>query len=123
MYCGHFNKTKLYPPQSTQCQPLSSTNFLHELDHVTKEIVSAILEEQKTGLAVEGDEIVVPGTKERFTLAKRVNLAELSRARRQFVSYAKARAIDDVSKLASMFVQYLNSNLGGGSGAGDAEET
>ena len=39
-----------------------------------------------------------------------------SRARRQFITYAKARAIDDVARLATMFVQYLNSNVGGGGG-------
>ena len=65
--------------QSTQTQPLSSTNFLQELDRVTKEIVSAILAEQKAGAAVEGDEIAVPGTDRKFALSHRVTLAELGR--------------------------------------------
>ena len=45
-------------------------------------------------------------------------LLSKSRARRQFITYAKARAIDDVDRLATMFVQYLNSNVGGGGGGG-----
>ena len=99
------------PNQSTQCQPLSQTNFLHELDRVTKDIIKAILDAQKTGLAMEGDEITVPGTSERFVLAKKLNMAELSRAKKQFITYAKSRAIEDVGKLATMFVQYLNANM------------
>ena len=31
------------------------------------------------------------------------------------------RAIDDVDRLATMFVQYLNSNVGGGGGGGEGE--
>ncbi len=81
------------------------------------------MEEQKTGSAIEGDEIVVPGTKEKFLLARRVNLAELSRTRRQFITYAKSRAIEDVSKLSTMFVQYLNSNVGGAAGGGEFEDS
>ena len=46
-------------------------------------------------------------------------LLSQSRARRQFITYAKARAIDDVARLATMFVQYLNSNVGGGGGGED----
>ena len=65
--------------QSTQTQPLSSTNFLQELDRVTKEIVAAVLAEQKAGSAVEGDEISVPGTSQKFALAHRVTLAKLGR--------------------------------------------
>ena len=52
---------------------------MQELDRVTKEIVSAILAEQKAGSAVEGDEISVPGTEQKFALTHRVTLAELGR--------------------------------------------
>ena len=38
-------------------------------------------------------------------------IAELARTKRQFINYAKARAIEDVNKLATMFVQYLNTTL------------
>ncbi len=96
------------PNQSTQCQPLSSTSFLHELDKTTSAINSAILEGQKLGLS---GNLKVPRTDERVSATRTVTMAELAKAKRQFISYAKARAIEDVEKLATMFVQYLNSTL------------
>lgn len=103
-----FNRKPPPPNQSTQCQPLSSTNFLQELDKSTSTIISAILEAQKLGLA---DDIKVPGTDERVNATRNVTMAELARTKRQFITYAKARAIEDVNKLATMFVQYLNTTL------------
>ena len=96
------------PNRSTQCQPLSSTNFLQELDKTTSAIISAILEAQKLGLT---DDAKVPGTEERIHATRNVTMAELARTKRQFINYAKARAIEDVNKLATMFVQYLNTTL------------
>eukprot|EP00093_Oithona_nana_P008778 08778.XXX_368900_369733_1 [CDS] Oithona nana genome sequencing. len=96
------------PNRSTQCQPLSSTNFLQELDKTTSAIITAILEAQKLGLT---DDAKVPGTEERIHATRNVTMAELARTKRQFINYAKARAIEDVNKLATMFVQYLNTTL------------
>ncbi len=103
-----FDRKPPPPNQSTQCQPLSSTNFLHELDRVTSAIVAAILDAQKLGLA---DGCKVPGTDERVVVTRTVTMPELARTKRQFIQYAKTRAIDNVDKLATMFVQYLNSSL------------
>ncbi len=100
------------PNQSTQCQPLSSAGFLHEADRVMRDIVAAILEAQKSGLA--SDEVAVPGTEEKFRLESKVTMAQLARIKRQFIVYAKNRAIDNVQKLATTFVQYLNSSLSAG---------
>ena len=108
VYDALFSRKPPPPNQSTQCQPLSSTSFLYELDRTTKEIVTAVLEAQRSGLAVEGDDVTVPGTEERFRLRSRVTMAQLARQKRQFIVYAKARAVDDVARLATMFVQYLN---------------
>ena len=103
-----FDRKPPPPNQSTQCQPLSSTNFLQELDRSTSTIIAAILEAQKLGLA---EDVKVPGTDERINATRKVNMAELARTKRQFITYAKARAIEDVSKLSTMFVQYLNTTL------------
>ena len=105
-----FDRKPPPPNMSTQVQPLSSTNFLQEFDKSTSAIISAILEAQKLGLA---DNLKVPGTDERVTVTRNVTMAELSRTKRQFITYAKSRAIEDVAKLATMFVQYLNSTLFG----------
>ena len=99
------------PNQSTQNQPLSAANFLHELDRITKEINFAILTAQKTGLACEGDEVKVPGTETKVVLVKILNMAELTRVKRQFMTYAKSRAVVDVGNLATMYVQYMNTSL------------
>jgi len=103
-----FDRKPPPPNQSTQCQPLSSTNFLQELDKTTTAINAAILEAQKIGTI---DNLKVPGTDERIHATKNVTMAELAKAKRQFINYAKARAIEDVQKLATMFVQYLNTTL------------
>jgi len=97
------------PNQSTQIQPLSNTDFLYQLDKQTQEIVTRILEAQK--LSGIGEEISFSSTQEKLVLSRNYTLSELARTKRQFIKYAKERAIQDVDKLASMFVQYLRSNL------------
>uniref|UniRef100_A0A8C7XPN2 Protein KTI12 homolog n=1 Tax=Oryzias sinensis TaxID=183150 RepID=A0A8C7XPN2_9TELE len=47
------------PNQSTQSQPLTSVNFLYELDKITQEVLMEIFNAQKT--SVPGDFISVPG--------------------------------------------------------------
>ncbi|BFZ03653.1 hypothetical protein BsWGS_06692 [Bradybaena similaris] len=97
------------PNQSTQSQPLSSTNFLYELDKATQDVVTSLMAAQKT--AVPGDRIKIPHTKEDILFTRLVNVAELQRHRRQFITYTKMHPVDDNSKLTNMFVQYLNTTL------------
>lgn len=44
-------------------------------------------------------------------LNRAVNMAELRRIRRQFITYTKMHPVEDTKKIANMFVQYLNSSL------------
>jgi len=97
------------PNQSTQSLPLTSTNFLYELDCVTQEIVNRVVEAQKTCMI--GEMVAIPNSNEKILLKRRYQLAELSRIRRQFISFAKTHPVDDIPRLASMFSQYLTSNL------------
>ena len=46
-------------------QPLSSTNFLYELDRITKDILDVIMEGQK--MSVPGDQLGVPGATEKVS--------------------------------------------------------
>ena len=46
-------------------QPLSSTNFLYELDRITKDILDVIMEGQK--MSVPGDLVGVPGATEKVS--------------------------------------------------------
>ncbi|KAF7224449.1 protein KTI12 homolog isoform X1 [Nothobranchius furzeri] len=53
------------PNQSTQSQPLSSANFLYELDKITQDVLMAIFNAQKT--SVPGDLVSVPGATEKIS--------------------------------------------------------
>ncbi|KAG8576432.1 hypothetical protein GDO81_009858 [Engystomops pustulosus] len=97
-----FHRKAPPPNQSTQTQPLSSANFLHELD-------KAILSAQKT--SVPGDVIMVPGATEKVQLPRILNMSELRRLRQQFISYTKLHPNENISQLANMFVQYLNQSI------------
>ncbi|KAM8974693.1 protein KTI12 homolog [Pelodytes ibericus] len=108
--CNAIFHRKAPPPnQSTQTQPLSSTNFLHELDKVTQDVVTAVLNAQKT--SIPGDVIVVPGASERIKLPRILTMSELRRLRHQFISYTKLHPNENISQLANMFVQYVNQSI------------
>ncbi|KAM9814936.1 protein KTI12 homolog [Syngnathus typhle] len=103
-------KRKAPPPnQSTRNQPLSSANFLYELDKTTQDVLTAIFNAQKT--SVPGDCIPVPGTTEKIELTRSVNMAELRKFRRQFISYSKTHPTENTGQISNMFVQYLNKSL------------
>ncbi|XP_028814204.1 protein KTI12 homolog [Denticeps clupeoides] len=103
-------KRKAPPPnQSTQSQPLSSSNFLYELDKVTQEVLMAVFDSQKTG--VPGDLIAVPGATEKIEATRDLNMAELRKLRRQFISYTKMHPTENIGQIANMFVQYLNKSM------------
>ncbi|XP_068595682.1 protein KTI12 homolog [Brachionichthys hirsutus] len=98
------------PPRnmSTQSQPLSSANFLYELDKITQDVLMAIFDAQKT--SVPGDLISVPGATEKIELTRSVNMAELRKLRRQFISYTKTHPTES-EHICNMFVQYLKRSL------------
>ncbi|XP_035497160.1 protein KTI12 homolog [Scophthalmus maximus] len=103
-------KRKAPPPnQSTQSQPLSSANFLYELDRITQDVLMAIFNAQKT--SVPGDLISVPGATEKIELTRGINMAELRKLRRQFISYTKTHPTENTGHISNMFVQYLNKSL------------
>lgn len=98
------------PHQSTQSQPLASGTFLHQLDQATSQVLTALMEAQKS--AVPGDLLTLPGTTEHIRFTRPITLAELSRLRRQFISYTKMHPNNEnLSQLANMFLQYLNQSL------------
>lgn len=44
-------------------------------------------------------------------LARNVNMAELRKFRRQFISYTKMHPTENTGQISNMFVQYLNKSL------------
>lgn len=97
------------PKQSTQSQPLSSVDFMQELDQGTKTIVSHLMEHQRA--VAPPCQVRVPGTSELVSLHRSVTLAELTRLRRQFVSYTKLHPMQNPKEIPTLFVQYLNKTL------------
>ncbi|XP_073999028.1 protein KTI12 homolog isoform X2 [Rhodnius prolixus] len=110
-----FHRKPPPPNQSTQTAPLSSANFLYELDKITQDVVSAILTAKKLGL--EGPNVKIPGyeTCSLERLPSTLTAAQLARYRRQFLNYSKlhppASQTESANKLAQLFVQFLNSSL------------
>ncbi|XP_062980110.1 protein KTI12 homolog [Elgaria multicarinata webbii] len=108
------------PNQSTRSQPLQAAGFLHQLDRLTQDVLAALMVAQRNGVqpgqfipvAVDG----LGGGAEPLGLVlnRPVSLAELSRLRRQFLSYAKmhpGEGEENLPQLGGMFLQYLRRNL------------
>ncbi|NWR70755.1 KTI12 protein, partial [Centropus unirufus] len=99
------------PHRATRSQPLQSCGFLHSLDRRTQDVLDAVVAAQRDG-ALPGEVIRVPGVAEGLVLSRPVSVAELSRLRRQFISYTKMQPSDEnLPQLASMFVQYLSRSI------------
>ncbi|XP_062437519.1 protein KTI12 homolog [Rhea pennata] len=99
------------PHRATRAQPLQSADFLHRLDRVTQEVLAAVAAAQRGG-AQPGQLVCVPGAAEGLVLSRPLGMAELSRLRRQFISYAKMQPSDEnMAQLASMFLQYLSRSI------------
>merc|ERR1719220_889220 len=56
-------------------------------------------------------QIFIPGSKDKVFLRRNYTLPELARTKRQFLVFAKQKSCHDVTKLSTMFVQYINANL------------
>lgn len=108
VYDAIFHRKAPPPNMSTQSQPLTSTNFVYELDKATQQVISALMEAQKT--FIPGDKVLVPDSDEKVELIRKVTLAELRRIRRRFISYTKTHPIK-VNRITSAFVQFLNNAL------------
>jgi protein KTI12 len=89
--------------------PLAGTNYLHELDKATQDIVSTLAE--RLSGAMPGDRVGVPGCATPVVLTRKPTLPELSRLRRQFLKVAKAHPGSETSSAGKLFVDYLNKEL------------
>ena len=109
VYDSLYKRSAPPPNQSTIPTPLSSGNFMHDLDQVTQSIIKEILDMQKT--AMIGDSIKITDSTEKLVLLKQLNMPELRRIKRQFITYAKMHPVEDMTKLRNMFVQFLNNTI------------
>merc|ERR1711962_100621 len=107
-----FERTAKPPNQSTQPTPLNSVNFMHDLDQITQAVITEVLRLQNMGACV-GDTVAISGTSEKLVLLKQLSMAELRRIKRQFINYSKLHPVEDVVKLKSMFLQFMNTSIQG----------
>ncbi|XP_052829789.1 protein KTI12 homolog isoform X1 [Octopus bimaculoides] len=61
-----FSRKAPPPNMSTQSQPLSSTNFLYDLDCVTNNTIKTIMQSQSS--SVPGDQLTIPGVEEKYLI-------------------------------------------------------
>ncbi|XP_072937621.1 protein KTI12 homolog isoform X2 [Epargyreus clarus] len=106
-----FEKKAPPPNMSTQNPPLTSTNFVYELDKVTQSVSKQILDAKQLNL----DEVKFPdypGCVLEVGFMQTVNPQKLLRLRRQFMTYAKMNhSNEDANRIGRYFVQYLNKTL------------
>lgn len=105
IYSALYNVKAPKPNMSTQCPLLSSTNYLYDMDKITQEIVNEILAAKQIG--IEND---IKIQKYGHTLKNSGNAAQLSKLRRQFLTYTKMQQVAP-DQIALLFIQYLNSSL------------
>ncbi|KAJ2481179.1 kti12, chromatin associated [Coemansia sp. RSA 2131] len=98
------------PPNfATAVKPAEETNYQFELDRATQDVITAILDSQKSG--VPTSYVVVPNSSEKVNMPGRnLTLSELRRLRMQF-SKLNRQAPLQVGQIAESFVNYLNINL------------
>lgn len=98
---------------ATEISELKETNFLYELDRVTKDVLKAVSSAQSSGNVAVGDLLAVPHTDHFVMLSRSVGLPEMKRIQTQFVKISKANPPSVVSafSIASAFVDYINSSI------------
>ncbi|KAK6513344.1 hypothetical protein TWF281_004974 [Arthrobotrys megalospora] len=103
------NNEAVKPHLATVLKPAAEANYLQILDKSTQDVVSAVLEYQKTNGA--GGSVQIPEASNPIELpANHVGLAQLQRIRRQFISFNRQHTAER-TRLKSMFVEYLNKEL------------
>uniref|UniRef100_W8BBA7 Protein KTI12 homolog n=1 Tax=Ceratitis capitata TaxID=7213 RepID=W8BBA7_CERCA len=109
MFSALYESKPLPPNQSTQNPPLSSTNYLFELDKLTQQIIADVLAARKIG---NTGPVPVKGSQVKVEVPAGINAIQLNRLRRQFLNYSKLHhaTTSTLDKVPQLFVQFLNSN-------------
>ncbi|RVD81655.1 uncharacterized protein DFL_009508 [Arthrobotrys flagrans] len=109
MWNAMVNNEAVKPHLATVLKPAAEANYLQILDKTTQDVVSAVLEYQKTNGA--GGSVKISEASITIELpANHVGLAQLQRIRRQFISFNRQHTAER-TRLKSMFVEYLNKEL------------
>jgi len=88
---------------------LSDSNFRHELDRITNEIVAVAIGSR--GSKIPGDKIPIEGTKERMLMPKYFTVTDVKNIRMQFVRLTELNPPKDIKELPTLFVLYFNNAI------------
>ncbi|EPS43767.1 hypothetical protein H072_2243 [Dactylellina haptotyla CBS 200.50] len=103
------NNDAVKPHLATVLKPATEANYLQVLDKATQDVVSVVLEHQKTN--GPGGSVAIPEASNKLELPPtHIGLPQLQRMRRQFISFNRQHTAEK-SRLKSMFVEYLNKEL------------
>lgn len=108
------NKKPPKPNLSTVVNPLSSTNYLYELDRVTNQLTSEILSAQQEGSGESGLIRLPSVTGVPLNLRGRhLTIVELKRLRRMFIQINKTHHINSIAidRIPQLFIEYLNTSF------------
>lgn len=87
--------------------PLSSTNFLYDLDQVTKRIVDNLIKMKRMGST---GMVKIPDFEELTIDISNVTVQQLMNLRRQYITYSKMHP-PNPQDTPQLFVQYLSTSL------------
>lgn len=107
IYASLFRKPPPKPNMSTQNPPLSSTNFLYDLDQVTKKIVDYLIEAKNSG---KSGLVNIPGQESLSVDVSNITAHQLMNLRRQYLKFSKMNTPDS-KNIPTLFVQYLSTSL------------
>jgi protein KTI12 len=102
-----FDEAPAPPNMSTQNAPLNSTNFLYDLDQVTKKIVDGLVQSKNMGV---GRVTKVAGLPDLSLDISNATVQQLMVLRRQYITYCKLNPPDS-KNIPQLFVQYLSASL------------
>lgn len=87
--------------------PLSSTNFLYDLNKITKDISNEIT--SLISIGAKG-EIKVPGCDNLTLNITGLTIQKLVILTRQYITYSKMHT-PDIEKVPQLYIQYLKTNI------------
>ncbi len=85
------------------------------MEKALQDIITSIMEQQRNGILYGGGKFKVPKATTHIEIpltASQVSLAELRRLKRQFTQLNKFHTQIEPEKVANLFVEYLNANIG-----------
>ena len=101
---------------ATQYSKVSDTNYVFDMEKASQEAIAAILEASNSSMV--GDTVSIPGATKKVVLLKLVNMAELRRLRRQYLTLTRQMANTQTAytqqtaqDAVNGFVDYVNTQL------------